>query len=162
MEVRSVSRSSALSELPPPPPTPNPKSHLLPCAPLIRCSLLLTLDFGLFNLFEDQVSTIPLQFVGASFLPPAAKLIVQVTFSLLFFIIRIILVPIIWMRWISAFYQLEQRGNVTCFPHYFIYLVWIFGVLFHGLNLYCECDGYAILPSQFRIAGTQTVLFLAF
>uniref|UniRef100_A0A7S4HND2 TLC domain-containing protein n=1 Tax=Odontella aurita TaxID=265563 RepID=A0A7S4HND2_9STRA len=84
-----------------------------------------------------EVSTIPLNLTGATFLPQIAILVAQLMFAVLFFIIRILLVPLLWARWVKTFYEEEaiEKDNV-CFPHWFIYVVLVFGVLFHSLNFY--------------------------
>lgn len=84
-----------------------------------------------------EISTIPLQFVGATFLSSTQKIVVQLQFVLSFFLVRISLVPYLWFKWIQAFLEEEEKNESgMCFPHFFIYVVVFAGIFFHGLNFY--------------------------
>mmetsp|Transcript_2000 Transcript_2000/g.4249 ORF Transcript_2000/g.4249 Transcript_2000/m.4249 type:complete len:298 (-) Transcript_2000:106-999(-) len=83
-----------------------------------------------------ELSSIWLNLVSASFISEAASVSFQALFALTFFVVRILIVPYIWLEWVITLLNEDRDGNDLCFPRYFIYLVLVFGVIFNGLNFY--------------------------
>jgi hypothetical protein len=45
--------------------------------------------------------------------------------------------PWLWGRWVWTYYiEVTEAGAVTCYPQYFIFVVVVVGLVFHGLNVY--------------------------
>jgi len=80
-----------------------------------------------------EVSTVPLQFIHAN-LPPVPMLLVNLTFLLTFVACRLFLVPKIWYGWLATYYS--EPSAQTCMPEWYITVVWVGGLVFHGLNFY--------------------------
>ena len=83
-----------------------------------------------------ELSSIWLNVVSASFISESASVAFQALFALTFFVVRILIVPYIWLEWVITLLKEDRAGNDLCFPRYFIYLVLVFGVIFNGLNFY--------------------------
>lgn len=64
------------------------------------------------------------------------KITIQFCFVLLFFLTRIVVAPFLWLQWLHVYYlHIFSRREATCHPWWLIYVVWIFGIVFHGLNV---------------------------
>lgn len=58
-------------------------------------------------------------------------------FVLSFFFSRMVAFPWLWGRWVWTYYiEVTEAGAVTCYPQYFIFVVVVVGLVFHGLNVY--------------------------
>ncbi|GMH93199.1 hypothetical protein TrST_g7305 [Triparma strigata] len=93
-----------------------------------------------------EVSTIPLQFLKCKF-NDTVMLGVNLCFLISFIGARLAIVPYLWYKWLVTYYDVSGEG---CYPGYFVYLVWGFGVVFHGLNVYWA---YKIFKKVLRKAG---------
>lgn len=84
-------------------------------------------------------STIFLNLVKADFLSKAASITIQFSFVSMFFICRLLLFPLIWFKLMSAIWQ--QRSALAaplqdCYPAYFPYVCFLFGMFYNCINLY--------------------------
>ncbi|GMI18802.1 hypothetical protein TrLO_g11879 [Triparma laevis f. longispina] len=102
---------------------------------LIACTLIM------------EVSTIPLQFLKAKF-SETIMLIVNLSFLLSFVGCRLVIVPYLWFNWLQTYYSISS----SCYPPYFVYMVWVFGITFHGLNVFWA---WKIFKKVLRKAGGE-------
>lgn len=102
---------------------------------LIACTLIM------------EVSTIPLQFLKAKF-SETIMLIVNLSFLLSFVGCRLVIVPYLWFNWLQTYYSI----SLSCYPPYFVYMVWVFGITFHGLNVFWA---WKIFKKVLRKAGGE-------
>ena len=79
-----------------------------------------------------ELSTIPLTTVRARFYSEAMRLSVQLVFVLVFFTVRILWVPWIWLG------ILKTMNEENCYPTFLLPIVFMVGTFFHCLNGYCE------------------------
>jgi len=112
---------------------------------LIVCEL--EMQHSVISALLMYVSSFALNLMEADFFNATGKLVCSAIFAILFFLIRIIVVPYTWFQFLTTLYYEIQDGTSTststststtesCFPKSFIYIVFVFGMLFHGLNLY--------------------------
>eukprot|EP00591_Stephanopyxis_turris_P012639 CAMPEP_0195511940 /NCGR_PEP_ID=MMETSP0794_2-20130614/4084_1 /TAXON_ID=515487 /ORGANISM="Stephanopyxis turris, Strain CCMP 815" /LENGTH=271 /DNA_ID=CAMNT_0040639631 /DNA_START=122 /DNA_END=937 /DNA_ORIENTATION=- len=84
-----------------------------------------------------EVSSIFLNLGAGDFIPDIISVMIQLIFVILFFLVRIVVVPYIWFVWVKTFHEEQTKAEKEmCFPHWFIYIVLVFGIIFHTLNLY--------------------------
>jgi TLC domain len=84
-----------------------------------------------------ETSTIFLNLVHADFVPASAAVANQICFAVSFFVARLVLFPMIWIKLMGTMWQ--YRTNVTfqqCYPAHFMYTCFLFGMVFHTLNVY--------------------------
>lgn len=93
----------------------------------------LEIQHTIISMLVMELSSIPLNFREATFLSPNGQVACMTLFALSFFLVRILFVPYVWAEFLVAFYQHIEEA---CFPDKFIYVVFVLGVLFHGLNLF--------------------------
>lgn len=82
-----------------------------------------------------ETSTIFLNLVQADFVPASAAVANQLCFVVSFFVARIVLFPMIWIRLMWTMWK--HRTNITfqeCYPDHFMFICFGFGVVFHTLN----------------------------
>jgi hypothetical protein len=82
-------------------------------------------------------STIFLTVVKADFFPNVIVMLNQACFVVAFFLCRIVVVPYFWYHLMIEMYQ--QRNDIRfqqCFPSYFTYACFFFGMFYNILNTY--------------------------
>mmetsp|Transcript_22890 Transcript_22890/g.33529 ORF Transcript_22890/g.33529 Transcript_22890/m.33529 type:complete len:262 (+) Transcript_22890:99-884(+) len=79
-----------------------------------------------------EISTIVLTTLRAEFFTPTMQLITQASFSLLFFLSRIVISPVVHFE--IATTMNKHMGD--CFPRWMFYVTLGFGAFFHCLNLF--------------------------
>mmetsp|Transcript_3310 Transcript_3310/g.6736 ORF Transcript_3310/g.6736 Transcript_3310/m.6736 type:complete len:263 (+) Transcript_3310:3-791(+) len=84
-----------------------------------------------------ELSSIPLNFLDCTIENKFFTMGVQLTFVISFFFTRLIIVPWLWFRWITTYYQhVFVGGNKSDFPRWFVCVVIGVGLIFHCLNAY--------------------------
>ena len=82
-------------------------------------------------------STVFLTIVKADFLPSSIIFMNQMLFTVAFFVCRLVVVPYFWMELMITMYR--QQNDIAfqqCFPSYFIYACFTFGMFYNILNTY--------------------------
>jgi len=84
-----------------------------------------------------EVSTLFLTVVRADFFSPTMAMANQLLFALNFFLFRLVVCPLIWLKIILVLYQEQSGGqSSSCLPSHFGVVVLLFGTFFHVLNGY--------------------------
>jgi len=101
---------------------------------MIICEL--DLQHTITQMLLMEVSTIFLNLLHLDTFGPGFKMVMQIFFLISFSTIRLVIVPYLWGLFVYTFYRESASGAQTCFPHYFMYIVLLFGIFFHGLNAF--------------------------
>ena len=82
-------------------------------------------------------STIFLTIVKADFFPDIMVVLNQASFVVSFFLCRLVVVPYFWVHLIRQMYDHRNDPRFqNCFPAYFMYACFIFGMFYNMLNTY--------------------------
>ena len=84
-----------------------------------------------------EISTIVLAVLRANFFTPLMQLLTQASFAILFFISRIIISPRVHFE-ICSLMNSNLGEMENCMPKLIFYMSVLFGLFFHGLNLFCK------------------------
>ena len=87
----------------------------------------------------------------------------EILFAVSFFVCRLIVAIFLWCKFLYVWKSdPEQVGS--CFPEYFAHVVFCFGLLFHGLNLFCKLFQLVLYQPSFflSIHCNITILNLPF
>jgi len=83
-----------------------------------------------------EISSIWLNLSSATFISETTSVVFQLLFASSFFVIRIWIVPYLWLEWVWTLVREEREGYSICFHWSFKYFVVMFGFVFNGLNFY--------------------------
>ncbi len=83
-----------------------------------------------------EISSIFLNLSSATFISETTSVVFQLLFASSFFVIRIWIVPYIWLEWVWTLVREEREGRAICFHWSFKYFTIFFGFIFNGLNFY--------------------------
>ena len=102
------------------------------------------ISFHFTRQLNEKLSSIALNAYEAEFVGPTIKFSCLAAFAVLFFVLRILIVPYLWAEFTWILYKETADPDsiinaANCFPANYIYVVLVFGFLFHGLNFFCKC-----------------------
>ena len=83
-----------------------------------------------------EISSIWLNISSATFISETMSVVFQLLFASSFFVVRILIVPYIWLEWVWTLIREEREGHTICFHWSFKYFVIVFGLVFNALNFY--------------------------
>jgi TLC domain len=82
-------------------------------------------------------STVFLTVVKADFFPDSMVVLNQACFVISFFLCRLVVVPYFWVHLIRQMYDHRNDARFqNCFPSYFMYACFLFGMFYNMLNSY--------------------------